>query len=499
MFDDEVSDPGEGQMPPCDLDAEALVVAHVLVAGSIDTVREHLRPSDFWSEANRLIYQACVDLAMQDAAIEPVAVKRALSDKGQLDRVGGIRYILDIVQKTPATAYVVDHAKSIAANARVRRMIEAAERIRILGYSANGSSTEYLAAALASVQIVVDDDLTAGESPFAWANAVDIAQPLPPIRWVCPEMCIGPGRPTLVAGYGFSGKTIVDQALALSVAAGERLFGAFGVRQGAVRHLDYEQGKDATNRRYQRLAFGMGVDLAAIGDALKASYFPRLYLTGDGIEAILCRECANVSLCVIDSFLAAAPGTKENESGMRVFLDTLTRVSEHTGCAFVVIHHAGKSPSNGEKKAAAEKPRGSSAIFDACGTVLILSASAPYEPIRVELAKVSASAAGKQFEPFYLKFEDVPDDEARDDKAGLRVVHQSTEEAVKAESKAGRFAALKATCADYVRRHPGASQRDVRNSIDGRAGEISDALHELADKGVLENRGTATAGRWWIK
>ena len=423
MFDDEAPDPGEGQMPPCDLDAEALVVAHVLVAGSIDTVREHLRPSDFWSEANRLIYQACVDLAMQDAAIEPVAVKRALSDKGQLDRVGGIRYILDIVQKTPATAYVVDHAKSIATKARVRRMIEAADRIRILGYSANGSSTEYLAAALASVQLVVDDAPAASDE---WIVGPDVFSQLDPIDWLCRDLYLCAGRPASFVGFSYSGKTVAAQSMALAIATGRKVWGEFSCRQSVVAHIDHEVGRRGTLRRYQRLAYGLGLAPDEVADRLRVLCLPKMRLSDDGAEQWYLRACDGVALCLVDSLRAATPGFDENDSRMREFVDRLLRVSDRTGTTFIVIHHAGKTV---QGRSSRESGRGSSAIFDASGTVLQLAPDKSDDPdvviAKVEMTKAGAEASGAVLKPFWLRIADVASEDGADLRAGLKCTHIS--------------------------------------------------------------------------
>lgn len=53
--------------------------------------------------------------------------------------------------------------------------------------------------------------------PFDWIGVDRIFEPLAPTPWVVPGLQLGPGRPTLLVGYGSSGKTITAQSLALSV------------------------------------------------------------------------------------------------------------------------------------------------------------------------------------------------------------------------------------------------------------------------------------------
>jgi hypothetical protein len=82
-------------------------------------------------------------------------------------------------------------------------------------------------------------------------GVTDIFAQLPPIDWVCRGMLVASGAVTLVGGYGFSGKTVFCQSLALAVASGRQFLGLFSTQQGAVLHLDWEQGfrltRSATN------------------------------------------------------------------------------------------------------------------------------------------------------------------------------------------------------------------------------------------------------------
>jgi hypothetical protein len=97
-----------------------------------------------------------------------------------------------------------------------------------------------------------------------YVGTAEIFAPLPPSKWVAPDLHIGPGRPIMLAGYGSSAKTLTAQALGLAIASGRPAWGRFDTVTGEVRHLDYEQGSIATRRRYQRLAIGHGIELAEL-------------------------------------------------------------------------------------------------------------------------------------------------------------------------------------------------------------------------------------------
>src|SRR5690606_30306854 len=108
----------------------------------------------------------------------------------------------------------------------------------------------------------------------------EIFAQLPPIPYLLEALDICPGAPTLIAGLGFSAKTLIAHALGLSVACRQLALEAYPVRAGKVIFLDYEQGQYLTRRRIQRMARGMG--LVPEGDSLRIACMPRLYLDDEG-------------------------------------------------------------------------------------------------------------------------------------------------------------------------------------------------------------------------
>lgn len=264
---------------------------------------------------------------------------------------------------------------------------------------------------------------------FTRMRVADIFAPLPPTRWLCEQLQWCPGRPAMFAGYGYSGKTLAAQSAALSIAAGRSIWGWFrSARTGKVLHVDHEQGEHATRKRYHRLAVGMGVDPAELEDRLDVVVHPGVFLNSPAAADVYARECDGVDLVVIDALRGATPGVDENDSKIRACIDVLGRVSEKTGAAFLVIHHAGKPNDNHVDPRTLL--RGSSAIFDGCGSVFTLSGEKTEDggsrPKRVCQAKSAAEADGGAVEPFYLAIEDVEAD--GDPRAGVRVVHKTAEQ-----------------------------------------------------------------------
>lgn len=317
-------------------------------------------------------------------------------------------------------------------------------------------------------------------------TGVELAEPLPPIPWVCEKLELAPGAVNIWAGYGYSGKTLAAQELLISVAAGKFVWGAIPCRAGSVMHLDYEQGRRLTSERYQRLCRGADVNLRELGDNIKAVPFPPQYLDTDAGLKWLENICTGVTLCVVDSLRAAMPTVDENASDVRKYLDPLARVSERSACTFILIHHGRK---RGERDhGAAQSVRGSSAIFDACQSVCVFDGKRG-GPSTVSLEK--ARITGSAHEDISLVFEDMagptPEADGRDDpKWGLRVRMQ------KPEVSSG-LAEVREAILETVRAKPGLSKRAVVSETSGRAPVLWDVLEDLIEDGQLLTK--ARAGR----
>lgn len=256
-------------------------------------------------------------------------------------------------------------------------------------------------------------------------GVADLSTQLPPIPWLCEAVGLAPGAVSLFAGYGYSRKTMALQSAAVSIAFGERLWGLFGAKQGRVLHLDYEQGRRVTQERYQRLARGMGVELAALPEGtLTVGCMPKIYLDEEAAAEQLVRLCDGVTFAIVDSLRAAFPHADENSSEVRSYLDVLNRVSERTGCCMAVIHHARK-PNKDNADGATFAIRGSSALFDACQSVYVFE-GAKDTPTTVHHQK--DRMRGVTCEDFGLISEDVAGTGANsnDPRWGLRVAHLET-------------------------------------------------------------------------
>ncbi|MEJ7731140.1 MAG: AAA family ATPase [Polyangiaceae bacterium] len=317
----------------------------------------------------------------------------------------------------------------------------------------------------------------------------EIFAPLPAVPWLVQRLDICPGAPTLIAGYGFSGKTVAAQSFALTVAAGGRVWGELALsRRGRVVHLAYQQGFRLTAERYHRHPRAEGVDPADREGQLVLSTLPGVPLSAPKALDLYTRTAEGAALLIVDSLRASAPDIDENSSEVRRLLDLLTTVSERTGVVPLVIHHARKPREDDTGAGARMAIRGSGAIFDACSSVLVFSASKG-ESILVQHEK--ARTSGHLAPDFAIEILDAVDG------AGLVVATANHEQRVEAARDARRDQ-LDAAVLDAIRRSPGCSLRYLRQDVSGKHDAIDVAIERLCRSRRVEERpGPRNARTFW--
>lgn len=380
----------------------------------------------------------------------------------------------------------------IAAGSRNSRLTQVAGALRRVGlsYEAIASALAGVNASSCSPPLDVREvaRIAASVARYEPANADDrephitlldagaLAAPLLPVRYVLRHFRFAPGRPSALVGYAGTGKTYLACDLGLAVAGGQGdAWGSLDAdTTGPVVHLDYELGTEL-RARYQRLARPRGLDLAQLGGALRFASFPEVSLTSPNAYDAFARAVDGSVLCVLDSLRAATPGsTDENASSVRTCIDLLTRVSEATGCAFVLIHHEGKVPATGDgARPRLQRARGSSAIADALGAAVAVTSTDGV--LAIEHTKCSR---GKLGEPVRLRIDCA---NPEDDDSDVRIV---AVEDVSTTTNATIDRCM-AAITTLLGQRGELGAREIRASVRGRQSARNDALAILAERGEV--------------
>jgi hypothetical protein len=343
---------------------------------------------------------------------------------------------------------------------------------------------------------------TAPRAPLRVLSAAEVfSVELTAPAWVVRGLQIGPGRPTLFAGYSYSLKSLLALVTALGVASGQPLWGRFHVRRVRVLVLDFEGGD--TVLRLRRLAVSMGLDFDDLvsGDWINVAPAPDRFLDDADAVAWLTEACAGFGLVVADSLRQAAPNADENSSEIGVTLAVPTRVSLATGCSFVLVAHSGKTSKDQTKDTRQTATRGSSAIFSQAGNVLHVDRDETRPGVhRVKQRKRPTGAWGPGVEPITVRVHD--DDENsvtllehdQDDDGTDRLVPAKVPGLVLElleEAEPGPAGVIGDTLEDLIlaelkRRSP-QSRRGLSGNLSRRQNAIGDAVKRLLTAGrVIE-------------
>ena len=118
------------RLPPHNLDAEKGVLGSILLDPNLcDDVALILRPDDFYADANQKLYAHL--LAMHDAGsrIDTTLLLERLNAGGDLEAIGGMAYLAEVVHAVPYAANAVHYAGIVRDKATLRALIHASTEI----------------------------------------------------------------------------------------------------------------------------------------------------------------------------------------------------------------------------------------------------------------------------------------------------------------------------------------------------------------------------------
>src|SRR5262249_951986 len=134
--------------PPHNLDAERAVLGAILLEGreTLPRVIELLRPSDFYTEAHRMSYQAIPPVFAGGEPVDVLTLTEELRRSEQLQAVGGPAALALLVEQGSISAYLNSYASIVRDMAVLRELIQTSSQIIAQAFEAKED-----------VQTLVDD------------------------------------------------------------------------------------------------------------------------------------------------------------------------------------------------------------------------------------------------------------------------------------------------------------------------------------------------------
>ena len=113
-----------GRSAPQAAEAEVNLLGGVMQDSNVlSDVISLLNPDDFYQERHKIIWEVLQKLSQMNTPIDEVTLQNALEKEGKLEAVGGVEYLLKLIESVASGANARYHAEIIQKKAVLRRLI----------------------------------------------------------------------------------------------------------------------------------------------------------------------------------------------------------------------------------------------------------------------------------------------------------------------------------------------------------------------------------------
>ncbi|WP_207905858.1 replicative DNA helicase [Aestuariirhabdus litorea] len=141
-FDDQVI---SLKTPPHSVEAEQSVLGGLLLDNNAwEAVSDRLVEGDFYNPSHRILYRMIGELVGQSEPFDPITLSERLDSHGELERIGGLAYLTELVQNTPSISNIRAYAEIIYERSVMRKLIKASTQIADRAYNPEGRTSAEL-------------------------------------------------------------------------------------------------------------------------------------------------------------------------------------------------------------------------------------------------------------------------------------------------------------------------------------------------------------------
>jgi replicative DNA helicase len=181
----------EFRVPPQTLESEKALLGALMIRpeGMAEAV-DILSADAFYAEKHRIIYKSMLTLWQKNEPIDVESVRATLSDLKQLEGVGGVSYLAELVSDVPAASNARHYASQVQKKSMLRNLIDAGEFVAELGYDESGELDETLDKAEKKIYEVTSTPTLSKFTPIgeslkdAWARLEHLSEHKDELRGV---------------------------------------------------------------------------------------------------------------------------------------------------------------------------------------------------------------------------------------------------------------------------------------------------------------------------
>ncbi len=313
-----------------DLQLEAhLLGAMITSPKALVSVVDKLKPTDFFGESHRIIFQAITNLYNNNDGVDGALVRDELRKMGQLDYIGGMMTVRRVIENVPSVANASSYAKHVREMSAKRELLDFADRLQADASNGTLKADDVLACAQERIaEIRAPVAAVGGAESGRVLLGHSIKEGIEPPEEQEPHVLLRGKVHSIYAAPG-TGKTFL--ALYMVVRGIER--------EERVLYLDAENGPRIVSERLADL----GVDAAKVDEYLHYHPYSSLTLAAEHkrhYEALL--DTVQPDLLIFDSWLnfLAASGLDENSSNdVAQWSTAYARPARERGITVVILDH----------------------------------------------------------------------------------------------------------------------------------------------------------------
>ncbi len=130
------------KVPPNSMQAEQAVLGSLMLDNQTwDSVADKIVEGDFYRRNHQLIFRMIDQLAEKQMPFDIVTLSDALRNIGELDSIGGLPYLIMLVEETPTAANIVSYANIVKDRSVLRQLIHVGTEISNSAFHPEGRET----------------------------------------------------------------------------------------------------------------------------------------------------------------------------------------------------------------------------------------------------------------------------------------------------------------------------------------------------------------------
>jgi hypothetical protein len=326
---------------PADINAERAVLGSCLLdRDAILVVRDLLSAAEFYLEKHAWVYEALIACVVARTPPDLVTVSNELKRRERLEPIGGVVFLSELIEYTPAAVHVEHYAQIVARTAAQRRLIQISGEMQAAAYD---QSIDLDALYQEIQQHLKLEERISSQKP-EWARVTYRGDVLyktkfPPKPDIVDQIL--PQGTMLLTGKPKTKKSWLALNLALAVAWGGKALGHFEAQKGDVLYVDLEMG---ARRLHERL-HTVSPETVTPKSLHFATEWPQVYSGCERWLSDWMEQHPFTKLIIFDTQVAIRPPRGRNEEPYeheKKYTQVLSNFCHQHGIAMILIHHSRK-------------------------------------------------------------------------------------------------------------------------------------------------------------